>query len=39
MVENPSDKFILMYLLLGIIMLLAGVHLAFKIVGNVMPQK
>ena len=29
-VENPSDKFFLMYLLLEIIVLLAGVHLALN---------
>ena len=30
MVENPSDKFFLMYLLLEIIVLLAGVHVALN---------
>ena len=30
MVENPSDKFLLMYLLLEIIVLLVGVHVALN---------
>ena len=30
MVENPTDKFFLMYLLLEIIVLLVGVHLALN---------